>query len=390
VTRVRDFSISGLAGRKGIYAERLNKDINIFFGPNGSGKTALLKILHSALASDPESLLGVKFATAAIGVIDESDTPERRTIETNKQLESFLNDIASSPYYLSRPDIDRYLRRNLSDYNWLSEGTRRASKKDGPLPLQHRYLSTLRLTTDLPDARRMRSGPDLGTERNFDEFFAESVQQLWRAYSNDILTEVRAAQEEGLAQILKVVLSESESQRTSKIRIDQQKAYNRVKNFLGRQKSSGKLGSFNSFMKRYESDAMLRSVVRHIDQVENRIEKAMEPRGALEHLVSELFSQNAHVEFLDSSIRVRTRDSKDISLARLSSGEKQILRILVETIMAGANPIIIDEPELSLHIDWQRRLLDAMIAINPRAQIIVATHSPEIMENFADEKIFRI
>lgn len=389
MTQVRSFSISGLAGRKKIYTRELNRDINIFYGPNGSGKTALLKLLHSALASDPESLLGVRFDTALIDVIDESDKLDSRHIEVNKHLESFLSDIAHGEYFTSS-DLERYVHRNLVDYNWSGSRTKGALQKETPRPIQHRYLSTLRLTTDLPDARRMRSGPGLGSERNFDEFFAESVQQLWRAYSNDVLTEVRAAQEQGLAQILRVVLSASESQRSSKANIDREKAYNRVKNFLGRQKSSGTLGSFNTFMKRYESEPMLRSVVRHIDEVENRIEKAMEPRGALEDLVSELFNQNARIEFLDSSIRVKTRDNRGISLARLSSGEKQILRILVETIMSGANPIIIDEPELSLHIDWQRRLLDAMIAINPHAQIIVATHSPEIMENFPDEKIFRI
>ena len=52
-----------------------------------------------------------------------------------------------------------------------------------------------------------------------------------------------------------------------------------------------------------------------------------------------------------------TDDDKSIGLAALSSGEKHVLRILVETLDADAGPIIIDEPELSLHIDWQRELL---------------------------------
>jgi predicted ATP-dependent endonuclease of OLD family len=43
---------------------------------------------------------------------------------------------------------------------------------------------------------------------------------------------------------------------------------------------------------------------------------------------------------------------------------------------------IADEPELSLHIDWQRKILNALLDLNPKAQIIVATHSPEIAGNF--------
>ena len=46
--------------------------------------------------------------------------------------------------------------------------------------------------------------------------------------------------------------------------------------------------------------------------------------------------------------------------------------------MAGNSLITLDEPELSLHIGWQQKLLDAMYRLNPNAQLIVATHSPEI------------
>ena len=46
-----------------------------------------------------------------------------------------------------------------------------------------------------------------------------------------------------------------------------------------------------------------------------------------------------------------------IPLEALSSGEKQLLQLLLECLAAGANPILIDEPELSLHVDWQTDLL---------------------------------
>ena len=43
---------------------------------------------------------------------------------------------------------------------------------------------------------------------------------------------------------------------------------------------------------------------------------------------------------------------------------------------------ITDEPELSLHIAWQRNLLSSIRKLNSNAQIIVATHSPEIAGGF--------
>jgi predicted ATPase len=74
----------------------------------------------------------------------------------------------------------------------------------------------------------------------------------------------------------------------------------------------------------------------------------------------------------------------------LSSGEKQLIRILLDTLLAKDSSIIIDEPELSMHIDWQRVLLASMRELNPTAQIIVATHSPEIMADVPDQHIFEI
>jgi predicted ATP-binding protein involved in virulence len=61
----------------------------------------------------------------------------------------------------------------------------------------------------------------------------------------------------------------------------------------------------------------------------------------------------------------------------LSSGEKQILIILLTTLLQDKKNYILlmDEPEISLHIDWQRSLIRNIRLINPNCQIIMATHS---------------
>lgn len=45
---------------------------------------------------------------------------------------------------------------------------------------------------------------------------------------------------------------------------------------------------------------------------------------------------------------------------------------------------IADEPELSLHVDWQHRLIQNLVALNKNAQIIFATHSPDIVGPYED------
>ena len=61
--------------------------------------------------------------------------------------------------------------------------------------------------------------------------------------------------------------------------------------------------------------------------------------------------------------------------------------ILVVTLLAGESSIIIDEPEISIHVDWQKRLVQIMRMLTPKAQIIIATHSPEVMADLPDSKI---
>jgi predicted ATP-dependent endonuclease of OLD family len=200
---------------------------------------------------------------------------------------------------------------------------------------------------------------------------------------------VRKAQADGLANILKAILSGKPGPKKELVNVNLKIAYERVSNFLLRQGSKGVLGSFDSFKKQYEKNLQLRKVVSDIDEVERRVAQAFSPRDELQALVKQMFTGNKDVTFGENSIDLHAR-GKEIGLSSLSSGEKHVLRILLETLLAEDNSIIIDEPELSMHIDWQKDLIKIMRQLNPNAQIIVATHSPEVMADIKDENIFRL
>ncbi|HBR3004903.1 AAA family ATPase [Klebsiella pneumoniae] len=78
-------------------------------------------------------------------------------------------------------------------------------------------------------------------------------------------------------------------------------------------------------------------------------------------------------------IYVETEDS-NLSIGALSSGERHILTFLSIVIIAGRGRdiLLIDEPEISLNIKWQRTLLSLLQELVPETQIIVASHSPII------------
>lgn len=80
----------------------------------------------------------------------------------------------------------------------------------------------------------------------------------------------------------------------------------------------------------------------------------------------------------DGRIRFHTSD-----INALSSGEKQIVALIGSLIFSVSNVrqevMIIDEPELSLHLTWQEIFVDAILKAQPQFQFILATHSPTII-----------
>lgn len=71
----------------------------------------------------------------------------------------------------------------------------------------------------------------------------------------------------------------------------------------------------------------------------------------------------------------------EFDITGLSSGEKQLfLRALALKFLDVNNSVIlIDEPEISLHPQWQKKIIDVYESIGENNQLIIATHSPHII-----------
>lgn len=76
----------------------------------------------------------------------------------------------------------------------------------------------------------------------------------------------------------------------------------------------------------------------------------------------------------------------------LSSGEKQLLIILLTVLTQDQEPsiLIMDEPELSLHLKWQASLIENIRTLNPNCQIIIATHAPGIIKRGWGDKVTKM
>ncbi len=107
------------------------------------------------------------------------------------------------------------------------------------------------------------------------------------------------------------------------------------------------------------------------------------------------------IKFLDDPIKSNYfEDEEKKFIENLSSGEKQILIILLTVLIESNKPFILlmDEPEISLHVEWQSILIESIRALNSTIQIIIATHNPLMLLNrksneigilnFGEENIF--
>lgn len=72
----------------------------------------------------------------------------------------------------------------------------------------------------------------------------------------------------------------------------------------------------------------------------------------------------------------------------LSSGERQVVGLIyAASHMTGGRVVLIDEPEISLHIDWQRKLLPEMVKQLDEKQLIICTHSAVIASKYLERMI---
>lgn len=81
-----------------------------------------------------------------------------------------------------------------------------------------------------------------------------------------------------------------------------------------------------------------------------------------------------------------------LDLKLLSSGEKQMLTILMTVLLEDDDytVLLMDEPEVSLHLEWQQVLISTIQQLNPNAQIILSTHSPAIIMNGWMDKVTEV
>ncbi|MBQ8968961.1 MAG: ATP-binding protein [Bacteroidaceae bacterium] len=129
------------------------------------------------------------------------------------------------------------------------------------------------------------------------------------------------------------------------------------------------------------SRRMIELLTSGLPDAQERAQAMVGEKAHFQDVVDELFSETGKTIARDSNEIVFRQYDEVIEPYQLSSGEKQMLIILLTVLVQNREhyTLFMDEPEVSLHFEWQKRLVALVRDLNPNVQVVLTTHSPAVV-----------
>lgn len=417
-----------------------NDDITFLIGGNGSGKTTALRLLQAVISPNIKDIVTLPFEKVRLVIDDDSQKIEINvfkndrsidiSISGTKKLLSIPNINNSEKYILNSKDDEDEIYQKIERDNFSNEVYLRLKKLDKPIFLgldrkadfqeNNEYLSPnelyYRRRTTSPkrrvygtlgealistemliqdNYRRIRDFEEHQgfylrdkilkssfkfTDFNLDTFDNSSMN--WRERQNIIKRKEEI--KEAIHKIGKVddsLIREMDS------------FFKRIETLFEELKESDGKGFNISWLVNKAQIDRVADILDVIDSSNSRVSKLYSPIITFQNIVNDFLSETSKRIDINTvgRIEVVRPDGTTCLIDSLSSGERQLIimtaNILFNKKTGRSSIIIIDEPELSLHMKWQEMFSEKILGISPRTQFIMATHSPEIVGNLEEKGI---
>ncbi len=362
---------------------KFNEDLNIFTGANGSGKTTLLKLIWYLISGNLNQILAqIPFHSIAIqtdmfALSMERVEPDRVTLDY-----SFGKEEGVYEFIVIAAETGRIDRKDVGWVNALEKRIARTTKRSLFFPTFRRIeggFSRVAMDSDDSTIRFRASAPEMLQDSmlrfsdevsiNEHKFIAsistEDLRELLTQKYADIYEEITTRQAQVLENISKEIQNNPDTDKVSEIPQDASAVLNAIQKVNKEREQLSKpfsvLSELSRKILRYEAIRVTGRVVR--GETTDGITLGKENDG------------------------ITVGEAKDaISSDKLSSGEKQMLSFLCYNVFSKDTTIFIDEPELSLHVDWEGILLPTLLEQATTNQFFVATHSPFIYTMYPDKE----
>jgi predicted ATPase len=422
---------------KGLYGiltfdHRLTDGINLLVGINGTGKTSILNIINWITNVDIVTLLTTQYSELGIEFTQNSTT---KTIIRVTQVDRDLH-IHGTIGRKKLPPIHADIKvppKDLIGNSRLKEQMREhysglgpekhevelwTMLQNGPKPLNISLDRRIRITnnqTILGD-----DSTELLPIQNTKARIGDPIKQVssiardrYAQYQSELLKLNETLKGKLIAASFstKTTRSDTKTITTQKITAIEQRLLTRmsawatesseresVVNYFNKIRSivsvnqSNKDASFTAALRNFLADDMHRisALSDALDEFESKTSKAYDPIHAYLRELNIFFSDSGKKIVFDEKngqlhFQLTDEDEEFRDIESMSSGERQILILLTHIAFAPikTNTFVIDEPELSLHPKWQHQLLPSIDSLmRADTQMIIATHSPEIVGNY--------
>ena len=379
---IRYLKVKGLNKRLDDEFE-FNEDLNIFTGANGSGKTTLLKLLWYLISGHLEQILAeipfhsISIQTDLFAFSMERVEPGQVTFDY-----SFGKEEGVCEFVVISAETGRIDRKDVGWVNVLEKRIARTTHRSLFFPTFRRIeggFSRVKTDTDDSTMRFLASTPEMlqvsmlrfsdEVSINGHKFIAsistEDLSELLTQKYADIYEEISTRQSQVLEEISRGMQNNPDTDKVSEIPQDPSIVLDAIQKVNKEREQLSKPFSVLS--------ALSRKILRYnAIRVTGRVVRGETTDG---------------ITLGEGRDGITVGEAKDaISSDKLSAGEKQMLSFLCYNVFSEGMAIFIDEPELSLHVDWQRRLLPTLLKQGQKNQFFVATHSPFIYSKYPDKE----
>lgn len=425
---IKSLHIKGLYGKYD-YDIEFNEDLTFLYGSNGCGKTTILTILDCIMTGEIDNLLSYEFNNiklyytsmgdnSCLKLIEINITENRMTltIDDQKILDLSSKDLNSEFPYIGVPlfyktkvlskmkELFNYIYWSLSRDNFKVDRTRDSINQNG-FPIFHKNDSNESYNKNGYLSNSLESIAAVVKDRYTQIVRIEN--SLSEEYRNNILTS--AIMPEKKSRLNRAIM---EMDRLTPGYIQDVKAkYRKVLDNFGLSYTpeqiedffSGFLEELKTFREKnvengtpisllwkYTEIMRIEEITSASEDIERKKQEVRKPIKDFEEIINLFFDASDGDKRLevtpDGSIIFRTKRGDSLSLSDLSSGEKHLV-ILFTGLIFGLNNdkqgiFIVDEPDTSLHLLWQRLFVPSILKLNKNIQLIFATHSPEIIGQY--------